>query len=198
MNTKIYLIRHGETEWNKERRIQGHKNIALSDVGRKQAEQLASHLWSVKFDAIYTSDLWRAQETARIVAGKHQLPVTSSVDFRERYCGEWEGRTVDELVSKYPDWEMIRPVGGKYGVEPTGQVQNRFRRKCESLATQHLGGQIAIVAHGFCISAFLEAITKGAYGPKSERLLNTSCTHLIYREDGEWLVQKYNDVSHLK
>ncbi len=198
MNTKIYLIRHGETDWNKERRFQGQKNIALSDFGRKQAEQLASHLQSKKFDAIYASDLSRARETARIIAAKHRLPVNCSSDFRERYCGEWEGLTFDELVSKYPDWEKVTPVGGKYGIEQTEQVQNRFLRKCETLATQHLGGQIAIVAHGFCITVFLEAITKGVYGPKSGRLLNTSCTHLIYRKDRNWLVQKYNDVSHLK
>ncbi|MGA8941322.1 MAG: histidine phosphatase family protein [Thermoactinomyces sp.] len=198
MNTKICLIRHGETEWNKEQRIQGHKNISLSDLGRKQAEKLASHLQSTRFDAIYTSDLWRAQETARIIAAKHQLPVTCSTDFRERFCGEWEGLTVDELIRQYPDWETVQSVGGKYGIEPTRHVQNRFLRKCETLAKQHPGGQIAIVAHGFCITAFLEAITDGEYGPASGRLLNTSCTHLIYCEDGKWLVQKYNDVSHLK
>ncbi|MBA4601447.1 histidine phosphatase family protein [Thermoactinomyces mirandus] len=198
MNTRIFLIRHGETEWNKERRYQGHQNVPLSELGRKQAGQLAVQMQTVKFDAIYASDLWRARETARIIADKHQLPVNCSVDFRERYCGEWEGQTHEELVRKYPDWAIVNPVGGKYGIEPTGQVQKRFLRKCEALARQHLGGQIAIVAHGFCITVFLQAITMGEYGTKGEQLLNTSCTCLIYHEDGKWQIEKYNDVSHLK
>lgn len=198
MKTTILLIRHGETMWNRELRMQGYQNVPLSDLGREQARKLAGYLKDETFNAIYASDLSRAKETAQLVAEKHQMPVTTFPDFRERNCGEWEGLTYDEVSQKYPDWKEVMVTGGKYGVETIKHLQSRFHKKCEHLAKKHLGGQIAIVAHGLCINVFLHAVTDGKYGPDREKLYNTSMTRLIYCQDGRWMVQSYNEVPHLK
>ena len=113
MKTTIFLIRHGETVWNRESRMQGYRNVPLSDSGREQAAKLADYLKNETFHAIYSSDLSRAAETAQLVAEKHQMPVIVFPEFRERNCGEWEGLTHDEVSRKYPDWKEVTLKRGK-------------------------------------------------------------------------------------
>ncbi len=198
METKILLIRHGETLWNREFRKQGQRDVPLSDLGREQAAKLAGYLKDETFSAIYASDLSRAKETAQLVAKPHRLPVTVFPEFRERNFGEWEGLMDEEVKRKYPDWKEVTLNGGKYGVETVKAMQKRFSEKCEELAREHFGGQIAIVAHGLCIHMFLHAVTGGEYGPQREKSKNTSMTRLIYHQNGRWTVESYNEVQHLQ
>src|SRR6185369_6866034 len=101
--TTILLARHGETDWNVERRVQGHSDTPLNDRGRQQACALAEELAGESIDAVYSSDLLRAHETARIVAEQRGLGVTSIRDLRERHFGTWEGLTDEEIFERYPD-----------------------------------------------------------------------------------------------
>jgi broad specificity phosphatase PhoE len=198
MQTHVYLVRHGVTEWNEEKRYQGHQNVPLSELGRQQAELVAAHLANESFAAIYSSDLERAHETARLIAAKHQLPVTCHPEFRERHGGDWEGFTVDEVKRMYPDWEMVRLTGGVYGVEPTEAVRERFVRKCEELVRKHRGERILIVAHGMCITAALGVLTQGEIDFGKTRLSNTAITHLTHHEQGGWKLHSFNQTPHLE
>ena len=115
METHVYLVRHGETAWNRERRFQGHQDVPLSPAGLFQAERLAQRLKSETFDAVYSSDLKRAVQTAEIVARELALPVVTLKGLRERSMGEWEGLTQEEVAARFPDWPG-RIVEGKNGI----------------------------------------------------------------------------------
>ena len=95
-------MRHGETDWNLDRRLQGHADRPLNDTGREQARGLAAELAEEELEAVYSSDLSRAQETARIVAGARGLDVTELPELRERHFGSWEGLTDDEIHERFP------------------------------------------------------------------------------------------------
>jgi broad specificity phosphatase PhoE len=101
--TTILLARHGESDWNRDRRWQGHADRPLTDLGREQARALADRLAATELDAVYSSDLERARETAAIVAEPHQLPVKELSDLREVDVGSWSGLTRAEAEERYPN-----------------------------------------------------------------------------------------------
>src|SRR5688500_9075185 len=103
MPTTILLVRHGETDWNLERRVQGHSDRPLNDTGRRQAIELATALGDEPVDAIYSSDLVRAHETARILAERRGLGVTVIPELREKSFGTWEGLTDREVLQRFPE-----------------------------------------------------------------------------------------------
>src|SRR5436309_5200504 len=101
--TELLLVRHGETDWNRDRRFQGHADPPLNDAGREQARVLADELAGDRIELIYTSDLQRARETAEIVAGQLGLDVIPLRELREIDVGEWEGFTWPEIVERFPE-----------------------------------------------------------------------------------------------
>jgi broad specificity phosphatase PhoE len=155
----VYLVRHGETDWNQDGRIQGQTDIPLNDRGRRQAEALAERLANVSLDLIYTSDLSRARETSTIIAAKqpHQVPMVPTQELRECNYGLWEGLTCDEVSRRFEeDWEnWIR--GGRIGY-PTGgeDFLSLFRRAGRVFdAAAQEEKEILISAHGGPIQAIL-------------------------------------------
>src|SRR3954471_7990952 len=100
--TTILLARHGETDWNLQRRVQGHSDTPLNETGRAQALALAETLDGAELDAIYASDLERAYDTAQFVAQRKGLPVTPLPELRERNFGTWEGLTDSEILERFP------------------------------------------------------------------------------------------------
>lgn len=198
MKTDIYMIRHGETSWNRERRLQGHSDIPLSDKGKEQAEQLGIYMEDWKIESIYSSDLIRARQTAESIAYRKHLSVQTYSDLRERNFGEWEGVVVSEVKEKYPaEWETLFKNGGKFGIERTEVIVKRMMNRLTALATQHLGQQIAIVSHGGSIHLVLENVSQGTYGPENGRIDNTGISHLVFDSDKGWEVRKVNQVDHL-
>ena len=101
--TRLYLIRHGETDFNREGRYQGRLDVELSTLGKEQAQALAHRLEKTPFTAIYASNLKRAQATAQIIAAHHELPVQVEPDLRERDFGSWEGFTFAEIEERFPE-----------------------------------------------------------------------------------------------
>ena len=99
----VYVVRHGETEWNAEGRVQGHTDVSLSEQGRCQAQVLGQRLAEVAFDVAYCSDLARASETARIILGDRAVPLRPTPQLREYQKGVFEGLTVHEYSKRYPD-----------------------------------------------------------------------------------------------
>ena len=101
--TTILLVRHGETDWNRDRRVQGHTDVPLNETGREQARALAGELAGEPLAAVYSSDLSRALETATIVAEPRSLAVTTLPALREKHFGTWEGLTDAEVLTRFPD-----------------------------------------------------------------------------------------------
>ena len=134
--TTLLLVRHGETDWNAEGRLQGHTDRPLNEYGRRQARELAGRLADEQVDAVYASDLARARETAEIVAGRLGLPVAIDPDLREKNWGTWEGLTGDERVH-------VELVG-----ESTEAHRERTMRALERIAAAHPSGRVVVVTHG--------------------------------------------------
>lgn len=135
--TTLLLVRHGETDWNAERRWQGHADVPLNARGRAQAEALAEQLAADHIDAIYSSDLSRAYDTAAIVAARVGLPVIVEPDLREIDVGPLEGLTSDEA----------RAFDGWHG-EPVEAHAERIMRALTRIAGSHPGGRVLAVTHG--------------------------------------------------
>ena len=135
--TRLLLVRHGETDWNADGRLQGQTDRPLNDYGRRQARQLADELAAEDLAAIYASDLARARETAEIVGLRLELPVTLDADLREKDWGTWEGLTAVER-------DRVEFVG-----ESTEEHQERILRALQRIAERHPdGGRVLVVTHG--------------------------------------------------
>jgi broad specificity phosphatase PhoE len=142
--TTILLVRHGQTDWNLSRRLQGHTDLPLNERGREQARVLAAELAEEPIDAVYSSDLVRAHETARIVAERHGLDVTAIDDLRERHFGTWEGLSDDEIQTRFPE--------AAAGVWGDGETREAMARRVfdalQRIADTHPGGHVLVVSHG--------------------------------------------------
>ena len=160
--TAILLARHGESDWNVERRWQGHADRPLSPRGREQAQALAQRLDEIELDAIYSSDLRRAYDTASAVADRRGVAVTTVRDLREVDVGSWSGLTRDEAKARFPEayarWEQGGP--GWDDGETYEQMAARVVGALEKIASDHAGRTILVVAHGGSIRA-IHAATLG-------------------------------------
>jgi broad specificity phosphatase PhoE len=138
--TRVYIVRHGETDWNAELRVMGQLDIPLNERGRAQAHRTAELLAHEHFDAIYSSDLVRAIETAQIIAAPHALDVLTLPELREAYYGLWEGLTRDEVLKKFPeeyamrslDPANFRPSGGESRKELYTRAARIFSESCRA------------------------------------------------------------------
>jgi broad specificity phosphatase PhoE len=147
--TRILLVRHGETDWNAERRWQGHSDRTLNELGRRQAEELAAQLGGARIDAVYSSDLVRAHETARILAQRRGLDVTAVPGLRERRFGSFEGLRDEEVAHRFPGLHTAPDA------ETREEMADRVWTALERIARAHPDGTILVVAHGGPIRAIL-------------------------------------------
>jgi broad specificity phosphatase PhoE len=153
--TTLLLARHGETDWNRARRWQGHADRPLTARGREQAAALAERLVEIPLDAVYSSDLRRAVDTAAAVAEAQGLEVVELRDLREVNVGSWQGLTRDEAEARFPEG-FRRWLAGGTGWddgETYGQMTARVVAAVAEIAADHEGGRILIVAHGGPIRA---------------------------------------------
>lgn len=198
---KILLIRHGETDWNKEKRLQGHLDIGLNDTGIKQARMLGQVLAKEKIDLAYSSDLSRALATANAITQHHDIPVYLDRSLRERCYGEIEGMTYAEIEEKLPEnhkaWHGrdidFRPTKG----ESLRDFYERVAQGATRIASAHLGQTIVMVAHGGVLDCMYRLATKiPLEAPRTFDLHNTSLNRL--RFDGSTFhLESWGDVSHL-
>lgn len=157
MPATIVLVRHGETDWNRERRFQGHADIPLNDTGRGQARELAELLEAEGLTAVYTSPLRRASETAHIVAGRLGLPATELEALREIDVGDWQGMTIDEVRTQFPERLDVAWRSGWPGGETHEGLGARVLPALIELGRAHPGGRILGVTHAGPIRAALAA-----------------------------------------
>ncbi len=191
MNTILYLIRHGETDWNHARRIQGHSDIDLNRQGIQQANQLAARFAGKTFHAVYSSDLSRARETARGIAELMNVPVSTRPHLRERCYGEWEGLTYEEIRERFQQRDEA-----SCGIESFEEMQQRAVSVLTELATSHLGETVVVVSHGGFINSFLHYVTNGEQGTGITKIDNTGISTFRFAEE-RWEVLQVNDTDHL-
>ncbi|MGE5689399.1 MAG: histidine phosphatase family protein [Pseudomonadota bacterium] len=160
MTTTILLVRHGETDWNAERRVQGHTDRPLNETGRAQARELADELESTPLDAVYSSDLVRAHETARVVAERKGLAVTAVPGLREREFGTWEGLTDREILDRFPHAHHGPWGDGETPDEMSRRVLESLRR----IAETHEDETVLVVSHGGPLRAVLRHCGTAADG----------------------------------
>ena len=157
--THLCLVRHAQTDWNLQGRWQGHSDIPLNLIGRKQSRALALDLADEHFDAVYSSDLRRARVTARIVACSHGLVVQLDPRLREINLGKWEGQLGDDVPAIYPrEWTdrlsdpfHARPPGGESVFDLAQRGLPVFAELCD----RHPVGSLLIVSHGLLLAVFL-------------------------------------------
>ena len=168
--TELLLIRHGETDWNRARRFQGHADPPLNERGREQARALAAELGPEEIAAVYTSDLARARETADIVAAGLGAEVVPLPELREIDVGEWEGLTWDEIEARYPAGARNWHEGG-FGWESGESYEQLTERVVPALrriAADHPGQRVLVVGHGGTVRA-TRAFIQGLSVPDSRR-----------------------------
>jgi len=162
--TRLYLVRHGETDWNLQGRWQGQADVALNDHGRQQAQQSAVKLAAIPLEAIYSSDLSRAAETARAIGRVNPAPLVLEPRLREIHQGEWQGLQVGEIQARYADAYhqrlqnplMMAAPGG----ETTQQVRDRALAAVGDLLAAYPRGNVAVVSHGFTLAVLLTHFRK--------------------------------------
>ena len=200
--TRIIAIRHGETAWNVATRIQGQLDIGLNALGRWQAGQLAKALVDEHFQAIYSSDLLRAWDTAISVGDAVKMPVQTVNALRERGFGVFEGKTFEQIGELWPDqalqWRKREPGFAPEGGESLIQLRERVTRTMHALAAKHPGQQIVVVAHGGVLDTLYRVATgQEVNSPRTWQLPNGAINRLLWTPEGFTLVG-WSDTQHLE
>jgi 2,3-bisphosphoglycerate-dependent phosphoglycerate mutase len=198
--TEIILVRHGETVWNEQGRMQGHHDSPLTEVGLRQARLVARRLKAVEFAALYSSDLGRAHQTARYIADDTGHDIRMDARLRERCFGVFEGLTRAEIECRHPaDYGMFASRDPAW-VVPGGESAVAFRDRCvgclAEIATSHQG-VVVVVSHGLVLDMLYRAATRLALDqPRGFQLLNCSINRFQHSDDG-WKALALCDVDHL-
>lgn len=200
---EILLLRHGETDWNKEGRLQGQLDPPLNDTGLQQAAALATHFSSPsapRLDAIYSSDLMRCKQTAEAIGVPLSLPVHLSPQLRERHLGALQGHTIKEAAVQQPlaleclGGSTSRKIPGKNGSDVQGEsvdeLCSRVSAEIEHIAAKHPGQRVLLVAHGGVIAA----AHRRATGEQAARAHN-GCINVLRVQSNKWAVVSWGDVS---
>jgi len=200
--TRVLAVRHGETAWNVENRIQGQLDIALNDLGRWQALRLAAALAGETVDAIYTSDLRRTVDTAAPTARGCNVAHVTDPGLRERSFGAFEGLTFTEIEQRWPEqsarWRSRDPEFGAEGGETLSAFYARSVATTARLVAAHPGQTIMIVTHGGVLDCLYRAASRIALdAPRSWKIGNASINRLLYTPQGFTLVG-WSDDHHLE
>jgi len=199
--TEIILIRHGETEWNSQKRMQGHSNSDLSSVGQAQIQALGQWMKNVPFDLIYSSYSLRAKQTAEAITqfSGHELQFDQRL--REKNLGVFEGLTSEEARERHPEvFRLFKTAGSKYVIdegESTQQLQDRALEIVNEIRIKHPEERVLLVTHG----GFIRVVMKHSLGlsletPTRFLIRNTGVFRLVWED--KWLVSQMGGVSHLE
>jgi probable phosphoglycerate mutase len=205
-STKLYLVRHGQTEWNVESRIQGHLDSPLTEYGVKQAVWVGEALREVDFDIIYAGSSGRTVRTAEIIreySMNAAAPIMKNDNLREKYNGSWEGQLQEHLNEQYPKehhayWHaphLYRPASG----ESFYDVQNRAVAEIERIIAAHPGETLLIVTH----TITLKLIMAHFEGRELEHIwnppfLHPACLCMVELRDRQPVIHLNGDISHFK
>ena len=201
--TRIIAVRHGETAWNVETRIQGQLDIGLNDKGVWQAQRAGRALAEESVDAVYSSDLARACATAQAIAehSPQPLKVQPHIGLRERAFGKFEGLTYAAITEQWPEearlWRTRDPDFAPLGGESPVQVLAHVAKTVNEIASGHLGEQIVLVSHGGVMDMLYRLATQQSVSaPRTWALGNAAINRLLWTPDGLTLVG-WSDTRHL-
>ncbi|PNG26162.1 histidine phosphatase family protein [Methylocella silvestris] len=202
MTTRFCLVRHGETDWNAEGRLQGQLDIGLNASGRAQAKAAATRLAACRFDAIFSSDLERAYDTAVPMGKALGLPVETTPALRERFFGAFQGLTHAEAQALFPaDYARFAARDPEAPLPGDGESLCAFSRRVggalNHLADELGGNTILIVAHGGVLDMARRLASGQDLRQKRDFTLLNAALNWIERRDGQWAVQSWGDVAHL-
>lgn len=200
---KLFLVRHGETAWNKERRIQGcRSNPPLNQTGYEQADRLASLLKNESFDAVYTSPLKRAMDTAQVIARECRAPLSILTELREIDAGELDGLSGREMGVRYAafwdEWRKGDPATRLPGGESLEELQNRAWWAVERILERHVDGTAAAIGHMFTNMVIIAR----ALGLDVRNLVrlrqDTAAISVLEMSTGGNVLTLFNDTCHLE
>lgn len=202
--TRFCLVRHGETNWNAARRLQGHTDIDLNVRGLAQAKQLARALKNInlQFDILYTSDLQRAAKTAQAIEVLFKTTAISNAALRERHLGALQGLTTDEAPIREPDlWKshLSRDVTENLlNGESIQQFSDRIRTVLEEIRVQHSGKTILLVSHGGALDMMYRIASKQPLDAEKAVAVPNASLNWISHDGLTWKVDSWADTSHLE
>jgi probable phosphoglycerate mutase len=198
------LIRHGETDWNREHRFQGSIDVPLNDAGRAQAARLAARLRAEPPDALYVSDLLRARQTAAPLAAAWGLPAEAGAAWREQAFGLFEGELVSSLVREHPGlwaqwWEQDADFELPGGAESNRRFHARVWAAARELAVRHAGAQVVVVTHGGVLDMLWRtARALPISGRRECEIPNTGINRLRLAADEALEIDLWADDAHLR
>jgi broad specificity phosphatase PhoE len=182
----IYLTRHGETEWNEKKLIQGHTDIPLNTKGKEQAKLLGKQLKDIDFDVVFSSDLLRAANSAEIIIKEKEMTVIKIKALRERFFGRFEGKSLDEMRKAFGEVMLVTKEKQKklkiYDVENDEEIITRLIPFMKKTAKQYIGKKILMVTHGGLLRAFLSYVNYEVPEYSDRPMKNTG--YLIIESDG--------------
>jgi broad specificity phosphatase PhoE len=196
----IFLVRHGETQWNAEGRIQGRiQHVMLNEVGIRQSQLLAKRLERERIDVVYSSPLERALQTAEIIAELHGASIITHAGITERNHGTLEGMTKEEFKMKHPKvfltYQKTKEMPGIKGAESLKDLKERGFATFMEIVSENPGKNILVVSHGGILRGIISAVS----GMKSTEIRQPNCCLNIIKHDGKnYRVAAVNDVSHLE
>ncbi len=198
---KLFLTRHGESKWNKLKKVQGQQDIKLTSKGIKQAEKLAKRLNNQNIDAIFTSDLSRAYETAKIIRAENITDIIKMKELREIQFGPWEGLSMEELVTNYEaEYKLWLKTPHKLNlenVETVHELKKRAKRALDIILENRDLENILIVAHGAILKAiFLVLLDLEDSSFSKFTLDNVSLSVVEFRQYNN-VLKLFNDTNHL-
>ncbi|SDN10518.1 histidine phosphatase family protein [Sediminibacillus halophilus] len=185
----ICLVRHGETDWNLQGRLQGETNIPLNETGIQQAKECRDYFKDMHMDRIITTPLVRAQKTAEIINENWQKPIEIMDAFKERSFGEAEGMPMEERNKRYPHRNYP-------GQEPFDAFRERVMQGVEEVSKKYFEEELLLVAHGGVINVILSTISNGEIGTGKTKLINACISNIELLKEG-WKVHNYNQIDHL-
>lgn len=200
--TRICLLRHGETAWNAEKRIQGQTDIELHSRGLAQAAAAARWLSRQPFDALYSSDLLRARQTAERIAGALDLPLSLLSSLRERRYGLFEGMTYDEARARHPedyrafevrDPDYAFPAGG----ESLRDLQERVIGQLRRLAADHPAQVLLLVTHGGVLDVVNRFVRGNSLDSPRDFLIPNAGINWLSVKEGRWVLETWGETAHL-
>lgn len=200
--TRICLIRHGETVWNAEKRIQGHIDVELAPLGLSQAAAAARRLSGLPVAALYSSDLLRARQTAERLADVLALPLSLQPEFRERCYGLFEGMTYDEARARHPehyraferrDPDYAFPQGG----ESLQQLHSRVIGRLRCLAEDHSGQMVLLVTHGGVLDIVNRFVRGTALDAPRDFLIPNAGINWLSVSGDRWVLETWGETAHL-
>lgn len=201
ISTHFLLIRHGETDWNKEDRFRGRSDVGLNAAGHDQAQKIAARFTGVKIAAVYSSPLPRALETAAPLAAEHHLQVEPSADLLDIDFGGWEGLSREEAHTKFPDqFDLWMKAPGRVrfpGGESLRQVRNRIENMLRELSEDHLGETVALFSHRITCHVMLCHVIGLPNDAIWRFRQDVACVNEFKERDGQYVLTLLNSTAHL-